>query len=478
MTASAARAHVARVEPRQVKAMLRDGGELALLDVREEGVFARSHLLFATPLPLSRLELDLAALVPRRSTRIVLLDDADGLADRAAALMTRFGYRDLAVLAGGVAAWRDAGYELFSGVHVPSKAFGEVVEHEAGTPNLSASELKAKLDAGEKLVILDSRPMDEYRVMSIPGGIDCPGAELVRFVHDVPPTPEGLAKARSAAKRLAARAGVRIVDRGMLDKLRAEAESRSLYLLDVRSPEEYAAGHLPGSRSAPGGQLVQATDAYVGTLNARLVLVDDDGIRSLMTASWLLQLGWNEVYAMPNALWDSKLEAGAELRPILSVRDRRPDLVSAEDLRRSIDSGGVLVLDLGTSLQFRDGHIPGARWAIRSRLAAILSSLPVAREVVVTSGDGRVAELGAGDLAELIEIPVRVLDGGTAAWRAAGYPTASGTEHMLCPLEDVWYRPYDRAQDREAAMKEYLSWEVDLVRQVERDGDARFRVLT
>src|SRR5579885_2321856 len=514
MTASAARAHVARVEPRQVKAMLRDGGELALLDVREEGVFARSHLLFATPLPLSRLELDLAALVPRRSTRIVLLDDADGLADRAAALMTRFGYRDLAVLAGGVAAWRDAGYELFSGVHVPSKAFGEVVEHEAGTPNLSASELKAKLDAGEKLVILDSRPMDEYRVMSIPGGINCAGRtrsiigaqslinvgvpnkvmalrngtmgwHLAGFELDhgatrrpSPPTPEGLAKARSAAKRLAARAGVRIVDRGMLDKLRAEAESRSLYLLDVRSPEEYAAGHLPGSRSAPGGQLVQATDAYVGTLNARLVLVDDDGIRSLMTASWLLQLGWNEVYAMPNALWDSKLEAGAELRPILSVRDRRPDLVSAEDLRRSIDSGGVLVLDLGTSLQFRDGHIPGARWAIRSRLAAILSSLPVAREVVVTSGDGRVAELGAGDLAELIEIPVRVLDGGTAAWRAAGYPTASGTEHMLCPLEDVWYRPYDRAQDREAAMKEYLSWEVDLVRQVERDGDARFRVLT
>src|SRR5579885_1207443 len=484
MTASAARAHVARVEPRQVKAMLRDGGELALLDVREEGVFARSHLLFATPLPLSRLELDLAALVPRRSTRIVLLDDADGLADRAAALMTRFGYRDLAVLAGGVAAWRDAGYELFSGVHVPSKAFGEVGVHDLAP---SPDTLVVVNCAGRTRSIIGAQSLINVgvpnKVMALRNGTM--GWHLAGFELDhgatrrpSPPTPEGLAKARSAAKRLAARAGVRIVDRGMLDKLRAEAESRSLYLLDVRSPEEYAAGHLPGSRSAPGGQLVQATDAYVGTLNARLVLVDDDGIRSLMTASWLLQLGWNEVYAMPNALWDSKLEAGAELRPILSVRDRRPDLVSAEDLRRSIDSGGVLVLDLGTSLQFRDGHIPGARWAIRSRLAAILSSLPVAREVVVTSGDGRVAELGAGDLAELIEIPVRVLDGGTAAWRAAGYPTASGTEHMLCPLEDVWYRPYDRAQDREAAMKEYLSWEVDLVRQVERDGDARFRVLT
>jgi rhodanese-related sulfurtransferase/predicted metal-dependent enzyme (double-stranded beta helix superfamily) len=526
------------VSPREVKAMLRDGGELALLDVREEGVFARSHLLFATPLPLSRLELDLAALVPRRSTRIVLIDDADGLAERAAALMMRVGYRNLAVLAGGVAAWRDAGYELFSGVHVPSKAFGEVVEHKTGTPNLSAQELKAKLDAGEKLVILDSRPMDEYRAMSIPGGIDCPGAELVRFVHDVapssdtlvvvncagrtrsiigaqslinagvphkvmalrngtmgwhlaglelehgasrrppPPTPQGLAKARAAAEGVAARAAVRVIDDARLARFRAEADQRSLYVFDVRSPEEYAAGHLAGSRSAPGGQLVQATDAYVGALNARLVLVDDDGIRSLMTASWLLQLGWDEVYAMPKALAGATLEAGAERRQVLSVKTARPSMIAPKELKALLDRGEALVMDLGSSLHYRDGHIPGSRWAIRSRLAAVLPTLPALGQIAVTSSDGRIAELAALDLAALTKIPARALEGGTAAWRAAGLPLVSGAEHMTCPPEDVWYRPYDRAIDREAAMREYLSWEVDLVRQVERDGDARFRVLT
>src|SRR5438876_9307352 len=125
MMASRMSEPVASIEPGQVKAMLRDGRELALLDVREEGVFARSHLLFAIPLPLGRLELDLAALVPRRSARVVLVDDADGLAERAAVLMTRFGYSDILTLAGGVAAWRAAGYELFSGVPVPSKAVGE-----------------------------------------------------------------------------------------------------------------------------------------------------------------------------------------------------------------------------------------------------------------------------------------------------------------------------------------------------------------
>jgi rhodanese-related sulfurtransferase/predicted metal-dependent enzyme (double-stranded beta helix superfamily) len=526
------------VSPREVKAMLRDGGELALLDVREEGVFARSHLLFATPLPLSRLELDLAALVPRRAARTVLIDEADGLADRAAALMMRVGYRNLAVLAGGTAAWRDAGYELFSGVHVPSKAFGEVVEHKAGTPNLSAHELKAKLDAGQKLVILDSRPMDEYRAMSIPGGVDCPGAELVRFVHDVapssdtlvvvncagrtrsiigaqslinagvphkvmalrngtmgwhlaglelehgasrrpsPPTPEGLAKARAAAERVAARAGVRIIDAAALARFRAEADRRSLYVFDVRSPENYAAGHLAGSRSAPGGQLVQATDAYAGTLNARMVLIDDDGIRSLMTASWLLQLGWDEAYALPNALAGAALETGAEPRAVLSAETARPSTIAPRELKTLLDGGDALILDLGSSLRYRDGHIPGARWAIRSRLATVLPTLPVLGHIVVTSADGRIAELAAVDLAALTKIPVRALEGGTAGWRTAGLPLNSGAEHMTCPPEDVWYRPYDRAKDREAAMREYLSWEVDLIRQVERDGDARFRVLT
>jgi len=291
-----------------------------------------------------------------------------------------------------------------------------------------------------------------------------------------PPTPQGLAKARAAAERVAKRVGVRVIDAATLARFRAEADRRSLYVFDVRGPEDYAAGHLAGSRSAPGGQLVQATDAYVGTLNARLVLLDDDGIRSLMTASWLLQLGWDEVYAVPEALAGAALEAGAEPRPLLSVHDARPSTIAPKELKALLDGGDTLVIDLGSSLQYRDGHIPGACWAIRSRLAAVVPSLPIPGQIVVTSSDGRIAELAALDLAALTTIPVRALEGGTAAWRAAGLPLISGAEHMTCPPEDVWYRPYDRAQDREAAMREYLSWEVDLVRQVERDGDARFRV--
>ena len=122
--------------PLALEAMLADGGELAIVDLREELIFSRSHLLFARSVPLSRLELKFAALVPRKSTRIVLCDDADGLVERAAGILVRAGYVDLFSLAGGVASWAAAGLELFSGVNVPSKAFGEFVEHTSGTPSI------------------------------------------------------------------------------------------------------------------------------------------------------------------------------------------------------------------------------------------------------------------------------------------------------------------------------------------------------
>ena len=161
-----------RVSARELKAMLHDRGELALLDVREAGQFGESHLLFATPLPYSRLELDIGALVPRKSARIVLCDDGElGVAELAAKRLSALGYSDVRVLDGGTAGWKAAGYELFAGVNVPSKLFGELVEHEYGTPHVSVSELKRMQDAGEDVIVVDGRPYAEYSKMNIPGGI-------------------------------------------------------------------------------------------------------------------------------------------------------------------------------------------------------------------------------------------------------------------------------------------------------------------
>ncbi len=167
--------------------MLSDRQEVALVDLREELPFSQGHLLWARSTPLSRLELNFARLVPRRTTRIVLCDDGDGLVERAAELLARERYHNLHFLEGGVKAWAEAGFQLFAGVNVPSKAFGEHVEHAFGTPSISAEELAVLIERGADLVVLDSRPFDEFQRVSIPGATNVPGAELVLRVRDLAP---------------------------------------------------------------------------------------------------------------------------------------------------------------------------------------------------------------------------------------------------------------------------------------------------
>src|SRR5882757_356324 len=108
----------ADVDAATLKAWLSDGSEIAVLDTREHGQFGMGHLFFAVPLPYSRFELGLPALVPNPAVRLVLCDDGDGVAARAAARAAAEGYYNLHILAGGKEAWRRAGYTLYAGVNV------------------------------------------------------------------------------------------------------------------------------------------------------------------------------------------------------------------------------------------------------------------------------------------------------------------------------------------------------------------------
>src|SRR5262249_47904635 len=184
----------------RLKAMLADGQELAIVDLREELIFSQGHLLFARSVPLSRLELKFARLVPRRGTRIVLYDDADGLVERAADILPPARYTSLHALDGGVAAWAAAGFELFSGVNVPSKAFGEFVEHASATPSIDAGELERLMRERSDIVVLDSRPFDEYQRVSIPSAVNVPGAELVLRIRDLAPSPQTMVVVNCAGR--------------------------------------------------------------------------------------------------------------------------------------------------------------------------------------------------------------------------------------------------------------------------------------
>jgi len=308
-------------------------------------------------------------------------------------------------------------------------------------------------------------------------GWELAGLELARGREDAlpPPSAEGLSQARALAEKVAERFGIVRIDDAGLARFREEAEQRTLYLFDVRGPEEYAEGHLTGARSAPGGQLVQATDAYMATRNARVVLVDNDGVRAVMTGSWLVQMGWPEVYVLDGGLAGRPLVRGFVAPEIPGLDQAHAAKVTTTELKTLIDREKAVVVDLALSIAYEQGHIPDAWFSVRARLPESLERVPQRQVLVLTSPDGILARLAAAELGDCAFRDVRVLDGGTAAWRAAGFPLANGREAMADTPDDCWRRPYDPYAG-EGARERYLRWEIDLVHQIEREGDIGFRI--
>jgi hypothetical protein len=201
---------------------------------------------------------------------------------------------------------------------------------------------------------------------------------------------------------------------------------------------------------------VQASDEYVGVRNARVVLIDPERVRAVMTASWLIQMGWPEVHVLE----DAKLTESGPRTPRAPAPPPWPSVATLPD--------GAAVLDLATSLRFQKAHIPGAWWGVRSRLAEarrVIGDVPL---LVLTSDDGVLAKFAAPEAAELFR-KVLVFEG---PWRG---PTESGVERATTTRDDVWYKPYDHSADYLKHARDYLEWEIALVDQIKRDPTIRFR---
>ena len=512
---------VDRVRAEKLKEWLSDGDEIALLDVREQGQYGERHLFFAVSLPYSRFELGLSALVPNPSTRLVLCDNAEGVADRAAARAATLGYRNVHVLAGGVEAWGSAGYTLYAGVNVPSKAFGELVEHERHTPRVTAQDLQTLRESGDDIAIVDGRTFAEFQKMSIPGGICCPNGELTLRIGDLVPDPKtkiivncagrtrsiigaqtlidfgvpnpvfalengtqgwflaglelengvscryndrsgttDLGDRIERARILATARGVAFVTAEQVNRWLSDT-TRTTYLLDVRTPEELAVSAVPGFIHAPGGQLVQATDQWIGTRGARIVLVDDDQVRAPMTAQWLRQLGHEA------SVLEGGIAAAAQLDgPHPASWSPQPDdpiQIAPQDLARA---GNVLLIDLRPSTAYRKEHIDQAVWSIRPRIATTATDRNKA-VVLVTDRPG-VGALAALDLHEAGFRDVRQLAGGHEAAREVGFPVVAtpGTPSDSECIDFLFFTD-GRHEGNAAAARQYLAWEIGLIDQLD-----------
>jgi len=514
------------VDAATLKEWLHDGAEIALFDVREHGQYGEAHLFYGVNVPYSRLEPEALRLAPRKSVRLVVYDeDGESIAPAAAQRLAALGYTDVHRLRGGTRAWKAAGLALFAGVHLPSKTFGELVEQVYRTPRVSAADLAAMMERKEDVVVLDGRPLAEFRKMNIPTATCCPNGELALRVRRLVPDertrivvncagrtrsiigaqtlinlglrnpvfalqngtqgwfleglplehgntrhygePGGEIEMGHAARALARRFEVPVVD---AETVRAWADDgeRSLFLFDVRTPEEFAAGTLPGARHAPGGQLLQGSDLYLGVRHARLVLFDSDGIRAPTVASWLRQMG-HEVSVL-----DRGLASGLSLPAAQDAVSPPAPGIDAATLARQLAAGEVVAIDVRPSMQFRQGHVPGSRWSIRPRLAAALAN--ERRPVVLVADDASAAACAALELQSL-GVAHRVLAGGISAWREAGLPLEPSADTPAdAECIDFLFFVHDRHDGNREAARQYLAWETGLIAQLDERERASFRL--
>src|SRR6266545_3521419 len=371
---------------------------------------------------------------------------------------------------------------------------GERVLHELKTPEISPEDLEARMGAGEDLVIVDARTPEEYVRGCIPGAWSVPGGELVLRIGELLRRPEttivavrngtmgwalaGLelergaarwappasAKSRAlasvAAKRVAVEEGVPFLAPEEVRRRWERRESENVYLFDVRTAEEYAAGHAAGAVWAPGGQLVQATDEYIAVGTASIVLICDGFARSAMTAAWLRRMGLSGVAVLAGGLpaWEQMrgdVETGRPTRIPWGYEAAR---AAAASVAPGASVGDALVLDVDPSDVYARGHVPGAGWICRSRLEPLIAAIAPDRQrpIVIACADGLQSTLAAATLAGLGYTAARVLEGGTRAWVEAGLPVESGLTRPLDRADDVVLKPYDRGR---AAMEAYLRWE-------------------
>ena len=510
-----------------LKKQIHDAEEIAVLDIREHGQYGENHLFFAVSLPYSALELEIARLVPRKNTRIVMYGNKheDEIVKRAHLAATALGYTDISILQDGVQGWQAAGYATFSGVNLPSKTFGELAEHVYDTPRISALQLQALLaDDGNKIIVLDGRPVPEYRKMNIPGSVCCPNGELALRASDLAPDPETtivincagrtrsivgaqtlinlgipnkvyalengtqgwyladlplehqsdrlyppsipdknlpILQKRSAA--IATRHNVQAIDTAQVAQWLAQTD-RTTFLCDIRTPEEFRQDNLPANvQHTPGGQLIQATDEYVGVRKSRLVLLDFDGVRAPVIASWLRQLGW-EVYLLKHPENLQITASAAAHRPAL----RNTTVLANEQIAPFVIAHpAAQIIDTRPSMQFRKLRLAGATWAIRPTIAAVASK------------DKDKAILLIGERQEKLHILAADLErtGHTRIYSACmdheqiiQSGLAVSTDETVLPDEqciDFLFFVHDRHQGNKEAARKYLEWETNLISQID-----------
>ncbi|MFC4270574.1 sulfurtransferase [Sneathiella chungangensis] len=516
----------------ELKARLAALEEFALLDVREAGEFGEGHMLFASNCPYSRLELDITKLVPNRHALCVLCDGNDGVADRAAVRLNAIGYENIRILHQGMPGWEKAGFSVFKGINVPSKILGELIEKAEKTPTITPDTLSGWQEEGRSVMVIDGRPFSEHAKFTLPGSRCIPNGEFLYRKDSILTDPEltvvihcagrtrGLVGVQSlidasienpvfalengtqgwalsgrdlvrgkvgeplpevnadikkqgaiVADRLAASHDIPFISAGTA-KQWFHDKSRTTYLLDVRTHEEFDARHVPGSVHAPAVQIVQATDEWIAVRNSRVVLIDDNGIRATSAASRLKRLGYS-VAVMRTAFealgtWDTPEKSLPEFCEFPNMKE-----ISAAQLKANKDQFNII--DVRPSSQYREKCIPGSSWSIRPKLDQL--DFERGTNVVLISDNQPVANLAALDIQEATGADVYFLVGGLENWEEIGGELEQDSNRPSAEESiDYLYFVHDRHYGNMESARQYIAWEIQLIDQLDNDERQLFQI--
>ena len=524
------------VDAQVLRRLRESGAPRVLLDVRERGEFSLGQIPDATPLPRGLIELRLPLVVPDRGLPLVLYCDDGRRSALAAATIERMGYGDVAVLAGGLAAWQAAGGDVIEGWGVGGKAYGERVAVSGAVDQITAEDLAARRARGEPLTVVDVRTAEEYLRGHVPDAYHVPGGQLPREVPSLVADPdapvvvscagrtrgilgaqllreaglrnvwallngamgwklagyeleEGAGRGRPAAsgdvrapwvdegtRRLVEAEGIRFVAAGDFDALRLAGTPH--YAVDVRLPEEYRAGHVPGAISLPAGQLALHYENWLAVRTLPLVLLADDAVRPVWAAALCQRLGFADVRVLQGGLgaWTAlghEPEGGdgtPQVFGLTAAREQVPE-ITPQELAEGIGSKKAVLLDVRGSGEFGTGHISGARWLARGKVELDIERMvPDHATPVVTACDTGVrSTLAAAGLRAMGYREARVLAGGVPGWQRAGLPLEEGLDGADVSVAEaqgdfghtLWSGALQRTR---ADMEHYLTWEENLAK--------------
>ena len=514
------------IKAKDVKKLYAGTSEFSLIDIREIGQHTDGHPFFSISIPYSIFENRIIDLIPSKETLIILMDHNDGLSEIVEEIASNLGYKNIQILKNGVFGWKKAGFFLFKGIHVPSKAFGELVELKKNTPHIKPSELRKKINKKDDIIVIDGRPFEEFKKMNIPTGVCCPNMEIpLRIQNEINDKTEiiincaGRTRSIIGAQNLinfGIKNKVRALENGTqgwtlsgyklennntealnLDKIKSqkskyqnsankiinkfnlkkinlrtlnsflEEKTKNTFIFNVTANQNFSENKMY-LKHAPGGQLIQATDSFVGVLNGKIVLIDDgELLRASLTASWLKQMGF-DVYIFDDDINYLKNFFDQKKKFIIP----KSKIVENDNLANFLK---LNLLDIRTSHEFKKTHIKRSKWINRANLR--FHNFNRNKDFLIIYNDLSKAELIYKDISSKYKTSIYFYKFDQNFKQLSEFCTKKETFMKKEICIDFVYHTYKRHLGNRSHALAYLSWEKDLLNHMDEEEIIRFKVL-